>query len=216
MVRATGLWIGIVPAALVFLAVGCQPQGNPRASSVSHIPTHEREALGKLDEFIQLGKAVGKANDLELLGRMQQITWAMALAGGYDFRDDFDLWDLWRAWLEERDFTVTRKCLDSNNPIAITLGIDIAMEGGRKQDIDYVMRRYEDSAISANDDMRRAYRWTIGVWLKYHRPISDVGGDGGCERVVRPTEEFYKSLLQVMRPHEKTLQQIKERLRSQQ
>jgi hypothetical protein len=178
-------------------------------------PTQQSEALGKLDEFVRLGKAADEANNPELMDQMEHLSWALALAGGYDFRGDFDLWDAWRLWLEKRAATVMKKCLESHNSIAVTLGIDIAMESGRKEDIDYVLDRYEE-AVKSGDSQASTYRYTIGGWLKYHRPISDVGDDGGFERTVKLSDKFYWRIIEVLRPHEKTLQQIRERLQTQQ
>lgn len=211
--RETGLAVSVVGTVLVLAFCGCASQdaANARASVSTRI-SQQSEATAKLDEFVRLGKAADAANDAELASRMEQVSWAMALAGGYDFRADFDLWDSWRLWLEKRDTSIMKKCLDSHSPVAITLGIDIAMQNGRREDIDHVMGRYAEAIRSGNDAEELTYRTVIGGWLKYHRPISDVGHEGGFERVVVPNEQFFYRVIEVLKPHEATLQHLNERL----
>jgi len=216
MVRDARPWITaccVISCAL--LLAGCQPSGEPgRLHSAPQDSADQRNAIAKLTEMIHLGKAVGEANDPELVCRMERLSWAMSLAGGYDFRGHFELWDLWLAWLAHRDFGVIRKCLDSRNPTAVTLAIDIAFNGGRNEDYELVMRRYEVTASQGNEELTGTYRYTIGTWLTYHRPISATGDNAGFERVVSPTDKFCRRVLELMKSQEGEMREIRAEFKS--
>ncbi len=186
---------------------GCQARDAVVAKDERVPPSARNEALRLLRDFVATGQAADRANDPKLDDRMDKIAWRMALSGGYDFRGDFELWECWRMWLEERDFSVIRTCLDSDNNIAIAFGIDAAMEGRRAEDLQDVLRRYEGAARGEDELVRCVYRRTIAEWITEHRPAEP----GGFVRVVRVTPEFCRRVLEMMKPCEEEMRQIRQR-----
>jgi hypothetical protein len=225
----------VVMSAVILASVlnGCQstfryatPEQGTAASD------QKADAVYSLRRFIDLGKEIEEAYDSEPMqanGLVERMVWVEAditRATGYSFKWHYELWAYWRRWLEDRDVKVIHEILDDpglaeavtadpeSGRAAITLAVDIAFDGGRTEDTDYVKSKYKSLMETHKNDKSflreagSAFGDALADWSVRHGPAGSVCGGAPCERAVALTGKTYKRLAQVMDRNKKELDEI--------
>jgi hypothetical protein len=232
---ASRSWIAILLFTSLSVLAGCnaqaqqvarQPSSQPASAAAS---TEERKwgGLYLLQRYIALERDIWEAYESEpmqvrgLDNKLRGIEMELDFIS-YAFRGDIESRDQWRRWLEDHDSNIVREILDDPGRENLAdssramLAVDIAFEGGRKEDIEYVLRKYESMKNSHEPygtDGLRSLEFAIGEWDANYHDTAEYGP--WTPRYAPLSGAVYERLAEVMHRHKKDLEEVEDLLRKQ-
>lgn len=186
-------------AAMLTALFGCQHVGSPTTRPALQSP--REEAIALIRQFIAEGRAAQKTPGAEALAHDISLAGWLGLAAccGYDLREDYDAWECWLRWVVDRDRSVIHKFLESDEPMRVKIGVDMALDSGDGRDIRLIFDAYDRS-----DETTKTYvRDTWDTWLEYHAPMCSIDTPTGVAHFkyyVRADDAFWARVVERLGP----------------